>query len=81
MMPSMAGSSSSAGSFFGNLFKKKDGGSGNGGKRVSQWLDACKGDCNTRIATGGSWRGGGDTRPLEADRGYDDVGFRLVRDE
>lgn len=56
-------------------------GSGNGGKRVSQWLDACKGDCNTRIATGGSWRGGGDTRPLEADRGYDDVGFRLVRDE
>ena len=43
-------------------------------------LDACKGDCNTRIASGTSWRDG-KTRPLDATRGYDDVGFRLVRDE
>jgi len=56
-------------------------GSTSGGKRVSQWLDACKGNCNTRIATGSSWRGGGDNRPLDAARGYDDVGFRLVRDD
>ena len=53
---------------------------GNGSRRVSQWLDACKGDCNTRIASGTSWRDG-KTRPLDATRGYDDVGFRLVRDE
>ena len=54
---------------------------GSGGKRVSQWLDACSGGCAKRVATGGSWRGGGDNRPLDASRGYDDVGFRLVRDE
>ena len=56
-------------------------GSGGGGKRVSQWLDACSGGCNKRVAAGNSWRGGGETRPLDADRGYDDVGFRLVRDQ
>ena len=51
-----------------------------GGKRVSQWLDACSGGCDKRVVAGGSWRDGAETRPLEADRGYDDVGFRLVRD-
>ena len=52
-----------------------------GGKRVSQWLDACSGGLRfKRVVAGGSWRDGAETRPLEADRGCDDVGFRLVRD-
>jgi serine/threonine protein kinase len=54
---------------------------GSGGHRVSQWLDACNGGCAERVVIGGSWRGGGDRRSLDASRGYDDVGFRLVRDE
>jgi tRNA A-37 threonylcarbamoyl transferase component Bud32 len=53
---------------------------GAGSHRVSQWLDACHGGCGTRVVAGNSWRGGGETRPLDASRGYDDVGFRLVRD-
>ena len=51
-------------------------GTGADGKRIAQWLDACKGNCNTRIASGD-----GKTRALDAGRGYDDVGFHLVRDE
>jgi tRNA A-37 threonylcarbamoyl transferase component Bud32 len=42
------------------------------GKRVSDWTEA-------RGVVGTSWRGTG-SRTLDADRGYDDVGFRLVRD-
>ena len=53
---------------------------GSGDHRVSQWLDACSGSCETRIVAGKGWRGGGETRKLDAARGYDDVGFRLVRD-
>jgi hypothetical protein len=30
--------------------------------------------------SGTSWRSGISQRPLLANRGYDDVGFRLVRD-
>jgi hypothetical protein len=56
--------------------------SGGGGERhVSQWLDACSGGCAKRNVVGGSWRDGDNSRALDADRGYDDVGFRLVRDE
>ena len=43
------------------------------GKRVSDWTEA-----NSVVGT--SWRGAG-SRTLDANRGYDDVGFRLVRDE
>ncbi|GAA5006386.1 protein kinase domain-containing protein [Pseudoluteimonas lycopersici] len=43
------------------------------GKRVSDWTEA-------RGVVGTSWRGGDKNRPLDATRGYDDVGFRLVRD-
>ncbi|MFT3898308.1 MAG: protein kinase [Thermomonas sp.] len=53
---------------------------GSGGHRVSQWLDDCSGGCGMRVVAGKGWRGGGETRPLDATRGYDDVGFRLVRD-
>ena len=52
---------------------------GTGTHRVSQWLDACSGGCDKRIVAGKGWRGD-DTRPLDASRGYDDVGFRLARD-
>lgn len=57
---------------------------------ASEWTADCTaaqgGRCEQRIALGGSWRDR-DTaadapseRPLAPDRGYDDIGFRLVRD-
>jgi serine/threonine-protein kinase PpkA len=53
----------------------------NGGKQVSEWLSECGGSgCRQRMSAGRSWRGAGGGRPLEAARGYDDVGFRLVRE-
>ncbi len=54
---------------------------GSGGKQVSEWLGECGGSgCARRMASGRSWRGAGGGRPLDAARGYDDVGFRLVRE-
>lgn len=47
---------------------------------VASWSDACGQDCSQRVATGTGWRGGETDRPLEGDRGYDDVGIRLVRE-
>ncbi len=56
-------------------------GYGSGGKQVSEWLGECGGSgCVRRMASGRSWRGAGGGRPLDAARGYDDVGFRLVRE-
>ncbi|MFD0726789.1 bifunctional serine/threonine-protein kinase/formylglycine-generating enzyme family protein [Lysobacter brunescens] len=56
-------------------------GYGSGGKQVSEWLGECSGSgCVRRMASGRSWRGAGGGRPLDAGRGYDDVGFRLVRE-
>jgi serine/threonine protein kinase len=56
-------------------------GYGSGGKQVSEWLGECGGGgCTRRMASGRSWRGSGGGRPLDAERGYDDVGFRLVRE-
>ena len=43
------------------------------GKRVADWTEASG-------VVGTSWRGDGKTRAPDASRGYDDVGFRLVRD-
>lgn len=48
-------------------------------------VDAASAVCERRIVAGSSWRdapGGGEPplRELASDRGYDDVGFRLVRD-
>lgn len=51
-----------------------------GARPVAQWLDACGRGCTQRLASGRSWRGASGSRPLEANRGYDDVGFRIVRD-
>lgn len=52
-----------------------------GGKPVAEWLNDCAGgSCARRMTSGRSWRGAGGGRPLDASRGYDDVGFRLVRE-
>jgi serine/threonine-protein kinase PpkA len=51
------------------------------GKAVAEWLNDCAGGgCVRRMTAGRSWRGAGGGRPLEAQRGYDDVSFRLVRE-
>lgn len=52
-----------------------------GGKPVAEWLNDCAGgSCARRMTSGRSWRGAGGGRPLDVSRGYDDVGFRLVRE-
>lgn len=51
-----------------------------GAKPVAEWVSDCAGGCQRRIATGRSWRGVSGNRPLDVARGYDDVGFRLVRE-
>ena len=51
------------------------------GKRaVSLWSNDCATGCARRVASGPSWRNKQAQRPLLANRGYDDVGFRLVRE-
>lgn len=51
------------------------------GRDLSLWLRDCGADCNQRKVIGTSWRSRETTqRLLEAERGYDDVGFRLVRE-
>jgi serine/threonine-protein kinase PpkA len=51
------------------------------GRDIALWLRDCGATCNERKAIGTSWRNA-DTgaRVLDAGRGYDDVGFRLVRE-
>ncbi len=53
---------------------------GGGAKPVAEWLSECSEGCRKRYASGPSWRGATGARPLDPVRGYDDVGFRLVRD-
>ena len=51
------------------------------GRDLSLWLRDCGSDCNQRKVIGTSWRNRDSThRLLEQERGYDDVGFRLVRE-
>lgn len=50
------------------------------GREVSLWLGNCGSDCSQHIANGSSWRENQRRRTLAADRGYDDVGFRLLRE-
>lgn len=50
------------------------------GRDVSLWSSDCASDCARRKANGKSWRNDQGQRTLLANRGYDDVGFRLVRD-
>ena len=49
-------------------------------RAVSLWSKACSLNCDRRQALGLSWRNSRSNRPLLANRGYDDVGFRLVRE-
>ncbi|MGN6512916.1 MAG: protein kinase domain-containing protein [Lysobacteraceae bacterium] len=51
-----------------------------GGRAVSEWLGECGKGCDEHLSTGRSWRGESGTRALDGERGYDDVGFRLVRE-
>ncbi len=51
-----------------------------GARQVAVWNTDCSGSCGNRVTSGRSWRGADGARPLEAARGYDDVGLRLVRD-
>lgn len=51
-----------------------------GNRAVSLWSRDCAAGCAHRMASGKSWRNASAQRPLLANRGYDDVGFRLVRD-
>ena len=53
---------------------------GDAGRAVSLWLHDCAGNCAKRKTAGASWRSKQGQRDLLANRGYDDVGFRLVRD-
>ncbi len=53
---------------------------GSDNKPVAEWLADCEQSCRRRMAHGKSWRGVADSRPLDPGRGYDDVGFRVVRD-
>lgn len=55
-------------------------GAGIGNKPVSEWLADCSQGCRKRLTHGASWRGVSGARPLDPSRGYDDVGFRIVRD-
>ncbi|HEY0504452.1 MAG TPA: protein kinase [Lysobacter sp.] len=50
------------------------------GRAVSMWLRDCGRNCQQRQVTGESWRSNEAQRTLIASRGYDDVGFRLVRE-
>ncbi|MCY7355728.1 MAG: protein kinase [Lysobacter sp.] len=54
--------------------------SGGSARSVAEWLQDCGGSCRQRQTTGASWRGTNGSRPLPSERGYDDVGFRLVRE-
>ncbi|MBP6796640.1 MAG: SUMF1/EgtB/PvdO family nonheme iron enzyme [Luteimonas sp.] len=51
-----------------------------GERSVAEWRDDCSEGCARRAATGASWRSRQASRALDPARGYDDVGFRLVRD-
>lgn len=51
-----------------------------GGRALSEWRADCAADCAKRRASGASFRSDEASRMLDADRGYDDVGFRLVRE-
>ncbi|MBJ7574309.1 bifunctional serine/threonine-protein kinase/formylglycine-generating enzyme family protein [Luteimonas sp. MC1828] len=50
-----------------------------GPRAVAEWNVDCSGNCEYRVTSGGSWRDDAGNR-REGGRGYDDVGFRLVRD-
>ncbi len=50
------------------------------GRDVALWSRDCSGSCDKRMTSGKSWRSKEGQRARVSNRGYDDVGFRLVRD-
>lgn len=50
------------------------------GKVVALWVDTCGDTCARRQTAGRGWRRNAGGKPLESDRGFDDVGFRLVQE-
>jgi hypothetical protein len=50
------------------------------GREIALWLRDCGSTCSDHKVRGGSWRNPQSSRVLSAERGYDDVGFRLVRE-
>lgn len=48
---------------------------------VGEWLFDCADSCQKHLVAGRSWRnrGGDGPTPREGERGFDDIGFRLVR--
>ncbi|MCF7222705.1 bifunctional serine/threonine-protein kinase/formylglycine-generating enzyme family protein [Marilutibacter chinensis] len=51
------------------------------GRELSLWQRDCAQDCNRRRVSGRSWRSNDDDRLLQSSRGFDDVGFRLIRED
>jgi tRNA A-37 threonylcarbamoyl transferase component Bud32 len=49
-------------------------------RAVGEWFGECGKGCGERLSGGRTWRGESGIRPLDPARGYDDVGFRLVRE-
>ena len=49
-------------------------------RTVGEWFGECAKGCDERLSGGRTWRGESGVRPLDPARGYDDVGFRLVRE-
>lgn len=50
------------------------------GRELSLWQRDCGRDCNKRRVDGRSWRSNDGSRLLQSSRGFDDVGFRLIRE-
>lgn len=50
------------------------------GREISLWQLDCGEGCKERAVIGGSWRQEDNERILDAARGYDDVGFRLIQE-
>lgn len=50
------------------------------GRDISMWQLDCGDGCKERIAIGASWRKKDGERALDAARGYDDVGFRMIQE-
>jgi hypothetical protein len=51
-----------------------------GAPAVAEWLQGCGDSCRQRFTAGTSWQGARGAEPRDADRGYPDVGFRVIRE-
>jgi hypothetical protein len=51
-----------------------------GAPAVAEWLQGCGNSCRQRFTAGASWQGASGAEPRDADRGYPDVGFRVIRE-